>query len=703
MRVKGRTYQRQLIKVFTVVAAVLSVALIAAGLLVERSSRISVEHAKESLEEVSIHAASSTMANVLMTVDYLSTSDNVLEWIASNPGSSEYYFSALKVFQELKRRSPTADSYSYGISITTDGPDAFVITQDGTISKSDFIFSYGITSEGFSSFAPGVYVSGDGNAFLVIINRYIGRNILTLIADLPLTLITLPLDSGIDTAVVDRSRSVVITSSDGLFAELSTVNLDEIPEGTSKIGHYSLRVEDFPSFRFSLVYAHSSDLLLPILLSVLFISVILLGAVSLAYRTQRSLYEPVRTAFESLYDEDTAEKDEFEAIIAKCREADKLFNTIEDMAQELQSASEAQKYRSYIRGMDSPSRLPDDETAYFSLAILASDKDLDERQTALLLHISSLSKKVAHLHFLLMDDGVAVLVYKDKEEEESFSRLFRLVKDYTSIDESAMLQAAITHPAEGWRSIKGLYGKAKEIIGCRYICREKTILTELDIKGAHLMHYPIASERKLINAALSASPETLNIFDEIIAENTDQERMLPESEYRQLASALVSTVQRVFQEVKEDSSIAWQEMRDSRDPGKTIESLRSILSAYIDRKTKEDEARYSRVVAAMKDYIKQHYSEPIMLIDLSEEFNLSPKYCSEIFNRVSGDTFKNYLNRFRINEAQRILDSNPAVKINDLAKMVGFASSNTFIRVFDKYMGVTPKSYAERITGRNGN
>ena len=207
---------------------------------------------------------------------------------------------------------------------------------------------------------------------------------------------------------------------------------------------------------------------------------------------------------------------------------------------------------------------------------------------------------------------------------------------------------------------------------------------------------PIASERKLINAALSASPETLNIFDEIIAENTDEERMLPESEYRQLASALVSTVQRVFQEVKEDSSIAWQEMRDSRDPGKTIESLRSILSAYIDRKTKEDEARYSRVVAAMKDYIKQHYSEPIMLIDLSEEFNLSPKYCSEIFNRVSGDTFKNYLNIYRTEEAKKIMNENPSIKIQDLASMVGFNSPNSFIRVFSRYTGMTPKAYAER-------
>lgn len=84
-----------------------------------------------------------------------------------------------------------------------------------------------------------------------------------------------------------------------------------------------------------------------------------------------------------------------------------------------------------------------------------------------------------------------------------------------------------------------------------------------------------------------------------------------------------------------------------------------------------------------------------MLIDLSEEFNLTPKYCSEVFNRFSGDNFKNYLNRYRINMTQKIITEDPDVRIAELASRVGFSSSNTFIRVFDRYMGVTPKQYAD--------
>ena len=75
--------------------------------------------------------------------------------------------------------------------------------------------------------------------------------------------------------------------------------------------------------------------------------------------------------------------------------------------------------------------------------------------------------------------------------------------------------------------------------------------------------------------------------------------------------------------------------------------------------------------------------------------------CSEVFNRFSGDNFKNYLNRYRINMAQKILTEDPDVRIAELASRVGFSSSNTFIRVFDRYMGVTPKQYADSVREKN--
>ena len=53
-----------------------------------------------------------------------------------------------------------------------------------------------------------------------------------------------------------------------------------------------------------------------------------------------------------------------------------------------------------------------------------------------------------------------------------------------------------------------------------------------------------------------------------------------------------------------------------------------------------------------------------------------------------------------------ILDLNPNTKIKDLSAMVGFNSSTSFIRVFQKSVGVSPKVYVENkennITEKDG-
>jgi len=53
------------------------------------------------------------------------------------------------------------------------------------------------------------------------------------------------------------------------------------------------------------------------------------------------------------------------------------------------------------------------------------------------------------------------------------------------------------------------------------------------------------------------------------------------------------------------------------------------------------------------------------------------------------------LNNFRIERAKEILRAQPDVKISEVAERVGFNSANTFIRVFSKRVGLTPKAFAE--------
>lgn len=86
-----------------------------------------------------------------------------------------------------------------------------------------------------------------------------------------------------------------------------------------------------------------------------------------------------------------------------------------------------------------------------------------------------------------------------------------------------------------------------------------------------------------------------------------------------------------------------------------------------------------------------------MLQDVADALNITPKYCSTLFKRLSNENFKNFLNEYRIKIACERIKENPIVKISDLAKSVGFNSANTFIRVFKNYTLLTPGQYAESL------
>ena len=674
-RGKPKTYHEQLSSVFIATAILVAAIAIIAGLLAERNIMTSTMHANESLEDVSSYMLSSRVNEISNTIDYLSTCECVLDWLYADIGSADYYYQGLLSYQELVRRSPVFNSGTFNIAITSDDASSFVITSGGTYSKREFL-SY--VTPGLVSLPAGdasISLTPDYSTLLMSVKRYLGEKTLIFYCTISLSYLSFPIESNIQYAFIDTSSGIIYTPFEEIGNKLEGLNLHVMQDGRLTMDNMSLRKESYSQFDFCAVYAHSTTMISPFIFMLIFIPCIILMCLYVSFKISGRLYRPVKEAYETLMspEEEETRGNEFDTIIAKCQEADQISKKLITMSAELQNATDIQKYRSYLRGQDSLYRAEDDIAAFFCLSILSSGSLPDGRQATVNLTFNSMARKVKHLHFIITDSGFSVLIYKSNNSEECYSTLYRTLKE-------------------------GLYQNALNIMDCRYILQDKIIMTEDDmIDNTGLMHYPISEERKLINAALSASVNTLDIFDAIVKDNTAPERMLTEKEFERFSSALISTVMRIFQEMKEDidGDVNWKDLMDNQKPAAAISELRNLLAGYVERKNRENSERYDYLVDEMKKYIQAHYSENIQLIDLSEEFNLSPKYCSEVFNRLSGENFKNYLNRFRINEAQRILDENPEIRITQLASEVGFSSSNSFIRVFDKYMGITPKQYAE--------
>ena len=119
--------------------------------------------------------------------------------------------------------------------------------------------------------------------------------------------------------------------------------------------------------------------------------------------------------------------------------------------------------------------------------------------------------------------------------------------------------------------------------------------------------------------------------------------------------------------------------------------LRIIAAAPEQDSSLDDENMVRRIYNAML-YINAHYSENLTAEDCSSQAYMSYSYFSRCFRRVSGKSFKEYLNLVRINHAEKALLSGES-SITEIASSCGFNSVSYFISTYKKIKGITPLEF----------
>lgn len=89
----------------------------------------------------------------------------------------------------------------------------------------------------------------------------------------------------------------------------------------------------------------------------------------------------------------------------------------------------------------------------------------------------------------------------------------------------------------------------------------------------------------------------------------------------------------------------------------------------------------------------------ININELSKELNTNSKYLSQAINSIYNVNFNNFVNQYRIKEAQKLLSDKEKniLSIEGIATSVGFNSKATFNTAFRKYTGVTPSFYKKSL------
>jgi AraC-like DNA-binding protein len=114
--------------------------------------------------------------------------------------------------------------------------------------------------------------------------------------------------------------------------------------------------------------------------------------------------------------------------------------------------------------------------------------------------------------------------------------------------------------------------------------------------------------------------------------------------------------------------------------------------------SKDKEERGELAFSQVDDFIveRQKFLDPNLSLDsLADELGKSTSHLSKLMNTHAGSNFSDYINKYRIAEAKKLLadDSFDAYTIVAIGLECGFNSKSTFYTAFKKFTGQTPTAY----------
>jgi len=92
------------------------------------------------------------------------------------------------------------------------------------------------------------------------------------------------------------------------------------------------------------------------------------------------------------------------------------------------------------------------------------------------------------------------------------------------------------------------------------------------------------------------------------------------------------------------------------------------------------------------------YTNPdFRLMDLQLVLPMNRTYLSQFIHTEYDSTFYQFVNRYRIEEAKRLKQEQPELKIAEISARCGFSSPTVFSRTFTNITGLTPREWAKKI------
>lgn len=131
----------------------------------------------------------------------------------------------------------------------------------------------------------------------------------------------------------------------------------------------------------------------------------------------------------------------------------------------------------------------------------------------------------------------------------------------------------------------------------------------------------------------------------------------------------------------------------------TFDAMRAYLRKVLEQMEEAFQTstnKYSYIISTATKYVENNYNREISMNEVAEMVSMSYSYFSRVFKEQMNQSFSEYVVSVRMREAQRLMEEDPAIKMKDVAALVGYESVYAFSRAYKQYFHVSPKQGRER-------
>ena len=659
---------------------------------------------------------------VNMTLYDLKSSNEFSNYVMSLSDNFETAYNRLRLFKDLQKRNTIYGKVGYYLNVT-DNKSSSVITPRGTVDKKTFYKEMNFPEDIESRKKLMNYHNGNINIYFSD-DETLNHEIMTYI-------ISLDKEAFFSELIPEKENWYAF--SRGKLINLGNYNkkIGEIKKQIIKIlGENKYKIsndEEFEtrilgrkayifhdsSFDFSLIYMQPLTNIPKIIAyeggKVFFILGILYTAVMILISF---VVKPMKQLAERMGYIKNKDEKALEYIEHKIEEIETMNKTLQTRLSALRSYQRKKKIKDYLIGISEHSDISNlkDESDIFKVksyrVMIMEIYDLESVEN--IFDKFNMSKELILKYFaeevvcevVDIDYKSIAFVMEELLPKEDLEEVLKCLVRHIDRNFNLKFTVVATNVYDDVMQMPKAYRTAKKILDYKYIFKQERVIFQDRIKenSFNKYYYPIELESKLILRTLSSNEISVKrIIDEMFNEKNSSS--MDKKYIKEFGVLLYNTLNRIFiqlEEINENINVKdynINEILAINDASLLKEVFQSKILEICKLTKIEEENDIESVKIKIERYLDENYMIDISLENLADYLGHSFKYTSVLFKKVMGDNFKNYLSIYRIEKAKELMQENEGLRIKDLAELVGYNSSNTFIRIFRKYEGTSPGKY----------